>query len=99
LRNAQSWLAGGRASLEVEVCSDKGQPIGGIEIAAFVEGVAELPEKKLAVTDCGGRASLEFPLPEIANPEGAALVILARNEQGLSQLRYRIKAVPSPGKS
>jgi len=100
LRNARSWLAAGRASLEIEVCNHgDGHPAAGIAVEAFIEGVAGEPERIQMQTDAQGRALLEFPLPEIVHPEAAALVIQARTDQGRNQLRYRIKPASSAGHS
>jgi len=92
LRNPHSWLAGGRASLELEVCSPgDGGRVAGAHVMVTIEGAAGRPEKFLAQTGEQGLALLQFPLPEIAHPEAAALVIHARTPHGHSQLRYRLK--------
>ena len=92
LCNARSWLTGGLASLEIEVSRlSDGQPAAGAAVEVFIEGVAGEPERILAETNAQGRTMLKFPLPEIAHPDAAALVIQARTGQGQNQIRYRIK--------
>jgi len=93
LRNADSWLAAGQASLEVEVCSrSNGPPVADAEVAVSVEGAAGAPAIWIAQTDVNGRARVRFSMPPLADPAAAALVIRARTQKGQDQLRYRLKA-------
>jgi len=92
LNNAQSLLAGGQASVELEVSSrGDGKPIEGAEVVIAIEGEAGESLKFSAKTDALGRARVEFPLPEFANTEAATLLIEAHTAQGQSHLRYRLK--------
>jgi len=90
LLNASSWLAAGRASLEIEV---RGRatllPAVGISVDVSFEGV-DPPMRLQAGTDPRGRVALTFPLPKLG-PDGGQLIIRAAGPAGQDELRYRLK--------
>lgn len=95
LENPQTWLAAGRASIEVQVRScSSGQPVEAAEVEVSIEGAAEGPSKVSARTDVEGRASLRFSLPQLTPSTDAALLIQAHASGAHDQLRYHLKAKP-----
>jgi hypothetical protein len=97
LSNAGSWLAAGKASLEVQVSGKRDRlPCAGAEVEATIEGALPGTEVASAQTDTDGRAVLSFAMPAITEPENAFLVIRARHEQMSDEIRYRLKSKPQP---
>ena len=96
LHNSASWLIGGHAALDVEVRSrNDGPPVAQAEVEVSMEGAqAGQPAVWMGKTDAEGRVSLRFPLPALADPATAALVIRARTPQAQDQLRFQLKARP-----
>jgi len=93
LLNARSWLDAGKVWLDIAVLSkDAGQPLADVEVQAFIEDGAAAPESHFGRTDAEGRASLQFPFPDLAEPALAALVIRARAAEASGELRYQLKA-------
>jgi hypothetical protein len=93
LLNARSWLHAGRVWLDIAVLSKAaGQPVTDAEVEAFIEDGAAAPESHFGRTDAEGRASLQFPFPDLAEPALAALVIRARAAEASGELRYQLKA-------
>jgi hypothetical protein len=92
LCNAGSWLAAGKASLEILVSGGAdGGPLAGAEVEVSIEGAG--PEAVFSgVTGEDGRSLISFVMPGFAEPEAAALVIRARSGQMHDQVRYRLKA-------
>jgi hypothetical protein len=92
LCNPGSWLAGGQASLEIEVLSDpEKRPMPEVEVVAFIEwGEGEESAKFTSQTGRDGRARLSFRMPELEDDENPVLVI--RLEDSAEPiLRYRLK--------
>jgi hypothetical protein len=93
LLNARSWLDAGKVWLDIAVLSKAaGQPLADVEVQAFIEDGAAAPESHFGRTDAEGRASLQFPFPDLAEPALAALVIRARAAEASGELRYQLKA-------
>lgn len=96
LRNAKSWLSGGRAILEIVVKGDHGRPVANARVEAYLDGSADGPVSG-ADTDAQGQTRIEFAMPRISGAE-PALVIRASHSSGLGQLRFALRArtrVPS----
>lgn len=90
LMNPASWLAGGTASLKIEVKSQKtGMPVNDAKVEVTVEG-ATRPLSFSANTNAAGLAELVFPMPRLG-PGGAELVIRASASSGLDESRYSLK--------
>lgn len=91
LRNSNSWLARGTASLEVEVVrSDDGHPVGDASVEVHLEGAKEAAQFT-AVTDADGLVHFRFPMPPIA-ADSAALVIRATVRAGGDEVRYALRS-------
>jgi len=94
LGNAASWLVAGQVCLEIQVFSRAdGQTLAGAEVEVTVDGAAAKSVFE-ARTDVDGRALVHFPLPPLAEPEAAVLVIRARLGNSQDQLRYHLKPKP-----
>jgi hypothetical protein len=90
LLNADSWLAAGTASLNIEVRGRATtKPAAGVTIEVTLEG-AEPPLRFQAGVDPRGRVSLTFPMPRLG-AVGGALVIRASGAAGQDEVRYRVK--------
>ncbi|HKW88633.1 MAG TPA: hypothetical protein VJN21_07745 [Candidatus Acidoferrales bacterium] len=95
LRNANSWLSKGNASLEVEVIrTDNGHPVGEASVEAHMEG-AQDETHFTAVTDADGVARIQFRLPPLKG-ESAALVIRATVRAGGDEIRYALRSRQKP---
>ena len=94
LCNPTSWLAGGEASLEIEVLSRAEQhPIAGVDVLVLIEGTeGEHASQFAAQTGTDGRARLNFRMPLLTEHAAPALVIRARRAGVEDQLRYRLRA-------
>lgn len=93
LINANSWLSGKRATLQLAVrYGDTGGAVGNARVAAHVEGSAG-GQEFTAQTGIDGRANLEFDMPRLTSPE-AILVIDAANGSATAQLRFHLRAKP-----
>ena len=93
LRNANSWLQGGNASIELGVVAADGKPVDGATVEALIESPAGVAVRSGGVTDVNGNAVLQFALPS-PMPEGAALVVRAASGGGSAELHYKLKARP-----
>ncbi|HEY2120058.1 MAG TPA: Ig-like domain-containing protein [Candidatus Acidoferrum sp.] len=92
LVNAKSWLAGKRATLQISVKEENGNPVAGAKIDVHIEGSAQQqPYRSESGTD--GQAQIEFEMPKITSTE-AAMVILAEESRGHGQLRFALRAKP-----
>jgi hypothetical protein len=92
LRNAKSWLMGRRASLQISVNEENGQPAAGAKVEAQIEGSAE-PRVYEAETGAAGLAQMEFEMPRIGSGE-ATLAIRAVKQDGEGHLRFALRAKP-----
>jgi hypothetical protein len=90
LRNAKSWLMGKRASLQILVSEENGDPAVGATVVAQIEGSAE-PCTFATETGESGQAQIEFEMPRIAGAE-AALAIRAVKQDGDGHLRFALRA-------
>ncbi|MHB8614780.1 MAG: hypothetical protein ACYC93_01750 [Candidatus Acidiferrales bacterium] len=97
LRNANSWLAAGKATLDVQVLRrDGSEPVANANVEANITGLKE-EARFLATTGGDGVAELRFAMPPLG-ANGSELVIRARSESGNDEVRYalRSKAKPTP---
>jgi hypothetical protein len=93
LMNARTWLAGGRATLQVAVRHrEGGTGIAGARITARIDGAAERTELS-ADTRASGQALLEFNMPRLTGND-PALVIEAAFGSTREQLRFQLRAKP-----
>jgi hypothetical protein len=102
LRNAQSWLSGKQAKLEISVSSPAAEPLAGAKVTAYVEGAATL-EQYFGETDALGHAQISFTMPRLSGPR-VALVIEAERDHGApmsrarahGKLRFALRSKPRP---
>ncbi|HEV2314634.1 MAG TPA: hypothetical protein VGR94_04960 [Candidatus Acidoferrales bacterium] len=97
LRNANSWLAAGKATLDVQVLRRGGsEPVANANVEANITGPAEAARFS-ATTGDDGVAELRFAMPPLG-ANGSELVIRAESEAGNDEVRYalRSKAKPAP---
>jgi hypothetical protein len=102
LRNAQSWLSGKQAKLEISVSSPTAEPLAGAKVTAYVEGAAA-PEQYFGETDSLGHAQISFTMPRLSGPQ-VALVIEAERDHGApmsrarahGKLRFALRSKPRP---
>lgn len=91
LLNPQSWISGGRVSLDLEILrrSDR-QPWSGAAIEAMIEGSAS-QERHKSTSDDQGRARIQFPLPPLGKGD-LTLVILASADGQRDELRFAMRS-------
>ena len=97
LRNATSWLAAGKATLNVQVLRRGGsEPVASANVEASFTGVKD-EARFSATTGDDGVAELRFAMPPLG-ANGSELVIRAESEAGNDEVRYalRSKAKPTP---
>jgi hypothetical protein len=102
LRNAQSWLSGKQAKLEISVTSPTGEPLADAKVIAYVEGAAT-PEQYFGETDAQGHAQISFTMPRLSGAQ-VALVIEAERDHGApmsrakahGKLRFALRSKPRP---
>ena len=93
LRNANSWLAGGTATLEVQVLRRKDNvPIANANVEAAFAGMKE-EARFSATTGADGLAQLRFAMPPLG-PNGSEMAIRARSEMGSDEVRYALRSKP-----
>ena len=100
LRNANSWLAAGKATLDVQVLRRGGsEPVANANVEANITGPAEAARFS-ATTGDDGVAELRFTMPPLG-ANGSELVIRAESEAGNDEVRYalRSKAKPAPSET
>ncbi len=71
LTNAKSWLTGKRASLQISVNEENGEPAAGAEVEAQIEGSVE-PLVYAAEAGESGQAQIEFEMPKIGGGRSGA---------------------------
>lgn len=98
LLNPASWVAGGTATLEIEVLSrgDR-RPLPSAHIEVTLEG-AHGPIRYAGKSDERGRAQLSFPMPRLG-PGGAELAIHAAAESEVDEVRYALRTKPRESRS
>lgn len=91
LLNPQSWLAGGRVSLDLEVLrrSDR-QPWPGAAIEAMIEGSGS-QDRHIGTSDEQGRARIQFPLPPLGKGD-LTLVIFASADGDRDEVRFAMRS-------
>jgi len=97
VRNANSWLAAGKATLDVQVSRPGGgEPVANANVEANITGLKE-KARFSATTGDDGIAELRFAMPPLG-ANGSELVIRAQSESGNDEVRYalRSKAKPTP---
>jgi hypothetical protein len=92
LTNAKSWLAGKRATLQISVREENGDPVHGARVTVEVDGSAD-PMTYSAETELYGHAQIEFDMPRITGTE-AAVVLNAKEGLGSGHLRFALRARP-----
>jgi hypothetical protein len=98
LRNANSWLANGQATLDVEVLKRADQsPVAGANVEAFLHGLKESTRFKDR-TAADGVAQIRFAMPGISS-QGAELVIRADvgEAEAVDEIRFALRSKPRPG--
>lgn len=95
LRNANSWLVVGQATLDVQVLHrGDSSPVSGASIEAYLSGANRNAHVK-ATTGADGLAQLCFAAPNIAS-DGAELVIRADAgaSEAVDEIRFTLRAKP-----
>jgi hypothetical protein len=92
LTNANSWLAGKQATLQLMVRDAAGSAVAGAQTRAHIDGAQSKAEYS-ASTGNDGAAVLQFELPKLSGPE-AALVIEASRDGAKGKLRFELRAKP-----
>lgn len=90
LTNAKSWLTGKRASLQISVNEENGEPAAGAKVKAQIEGSAEARVYE-GETGESGKTQIEFEMPRLGGGE-AALAIRAVKQDGEGHLRFALRA-------
>lgn len=93
LRNAKSWLAGGQATLNVQVLKRGEQvPVNGANVEAYLNAASE-GTRFSAKTGADGVAQLRFALPNIST-QGTELVIRADagGSEAVDEIRFALRA-------
>ena len=91
LRNANSWLAAGNATLDVQVLRrGGGEPIANASVEANFTGLSE-EARFSTTTGPDGLAQLRFAMPPLG-PDGSELVIRAGSESGSDEVRYALRS-------
>jgi hypothetical protein len=97
VRNANSWLAAGKATLDVQVLRRGGsEPVANANVEASIMGRTD-EARFSATTGDDGVAELRFAMPPLG-ANGSELVIRAESEAGNDEVRYalRSKVKPTP---
>jgi hypothetical protein len=91
LLNPQSWLSGGKVSLDLEILrrADR-QPRPGVVIEAAIEGSAST-DRHSGTSDDQGRARIQFPLPPLGKGD-LTLVILASADGDRDEVRFSMRS-------
>jgi hypothetical protein len=94
LKNPSTWLATGRATLEIELrLKNSSKPIGNADVEAFLQRENERTPCARARADAMGHVALRFSMPPSAS-DGTALVIRATDGSLYGELRFQLKAKP-----
>lgn len=91
LLNPQSWLSGGKVSLDLEILrrADR-QPWPGAAIEAAIEGSAST-DRHTGTSDDQGRARIQFLLPPLGKGD-LTLVILASADGDRDEVRFAMRS-------
>jgi hypothetical protein len=92
LANANSWLSGKRAKLQVMVRDAEGAAVPAAQVKVEVEG-SEGGVTHAGQTGAQGMTLIEFDLPRITSAE-AAMVLSAETPHGKGYLRFALRAKP-----
>jgi hypothetical protein len=92
LINAQTWLSGKQATLQLMVRDVAGNAVAGAETKARVEG-GHSPAEFSTLTGNDGGAILQFETPKLSGAE-VALVIEASCDGAKGHLRFQLRAKP-----
>jgi hypothetical protein len=91
LRNANSWLASGKATLDVQVLRRGGnEPVASVNVEANITGLKD-EARFSATTGVDGVAELRFAMPSLG-ANGSELVIRAQSEAGSDEVRYALRS-------
>lgn len=97
LRNPNSWLANGQATLDVQVLKRADQsPIAGANVEAYLSGVKEVGRFN-GETAADGVAQIRFAMPSVSS-HGGELVIRADvgGSEAVDEIRFALRAKPKP---
>jgi hypothetical protein len=90
LLNPASWVAAGKATLEIEVISRAdGRPVAEARLEVLLEGAQPALHIE-GQSDAQGRAQIAFPLPALGSG-GAELIIRAMANSAEDQIRYALR--------
>jgi len=92
LMNANSWLSGKNATLQIALRDESQAPVPGAQIHVEVEG-SENGAPIQSQTGPTGQALIKFEMPRITGPQGA-LVIRAESSGLEGHLRFALRAKP-----
>jgi hypothetical protein len=92
LANANSWLSGKRAKLQVMVRDADGAAVSAAKVKVDVEG-SDGGVTHVGQTGAQGMTLIEFDLPRITSAE-AAMVLSAETASGKGYLRFALRAKP-----
>jgi len=90
--NAQNWLMGKQAKLQVAVQEQNGKPVADAKVSAEIEGGAGNTVYRSVTADTG-RATISFEMPKRTGAE-VALVIRLEGSNDCAPLRYTLRAKP-----
>ncbi len=92
LINANTWLSGKQATLQLMVRDAAGNAVASAETKVRVEGV-ESPAELSTRTGNDGGAMLQFEMPQLSGAE-VALVIEASRDGAKGHLRFQLRVKP-----
>jgi hypothetical protein len=93
LVNPKSWLANGKATLDLEILrrADR-RPEEGARAVALIDGAGPSLVHS-GISDAQGKAHIEFPLPARAHAQGdLTLVIQAQTAYAQDEIRFAVRA-------
>jgi hypothetical protein len=92
LTNANSWLSGKHAKLQVMVRGADGAPAAGAQVKVEFEG-SEGGITHMGMAGALGVTLIEFDLPRIVSPE-ASMLISAETAKSKGHLRFALRSKP-----
>lgn len=98
LRNANSWVANGRATLDVQVLKRADRaPVSDANVEAYLNGLGE-NARFTGKTAADGVAQIRFAMPSVS-AQGGELVIRADagGSEAVDEIRFALRAKSKPG--
>jgi len=92
LTNARTWLAGKKATLQLQVRDGAGNPVANATAKARLEGAAS-PFESTTETSPAGIATLQFQMPKLIGND-PALVIEVVHNGARGNLRFQLRVKP-----